>query len=112
MAREGGALRLVLQKEAPVNFCRPSVDVLFKSAVSELGAGVIGVVLTGIGQDGAEGCREIALAGGRVLVQDEASSVVWGMPGSAVENGSAASILSLEGIAEEIGRLVVPGGDC
>jgi two-component system chemotaxis response regulator CheB len=102
---EGDGARMILTRDPPVNFCRPSVDVLFRSAASEFGSRAIGVILTGIGQDGAEGCRLLALAGGRVLVQDEASSVVWGMPGSAIENGSATEALPIPGIAREIRRL-------
>ncbi len=101
----GGEIRMKLNQDPPVNFCRPSVDVLFQSAASELGASVIGVILTGIGQDGADGSRLLALAGATVLVQDEASSVVWGMPGAAVKNGSASEAIPVPEIARAIRRL-------
>jgi two-component system chemotaxis response regulator CheB len=106
LVSENHQIKLALNQDPPVNFCRPSVDRLFESAAGHLGSSAIGVILTGIGQDGAEGCRLLALAGGHVLVQDEASSVVWGMPGSAVENGSAAVALPVPEIARTLSRLV------
>ena len=81
------------------NSCRPAVDPLFRSVASVYGAGVIGVVLTGMGSDGVDGCRQIHAAGGRVLVQNRESSVVWGMPGAVHSAGLADSVLSLEAIA-------------
>ena len=79
----------------PVNRHRPSVDVLFGSVAQQAGRNAIGVILTGMGADGASGLKEMRDAGGRTIAQDEATSVVWGMPGEAVAAGGAAEILPL-----------------
>jgi two-component system chemotaxis response regulator CheB len=89
------------QKE---NFCRPSVDVLFRSVASVYGARALAVVLTGMGQDGLKGCEMMRKVGARIYVQDEASSVVWGMPGFVARSGLAEKILPLEQIGAEIVR--------
>lgn len=91
-----------LDRGTPENYCRPAVDVMFRSAVATWGGNVLGVVLTGMGSDGAQGARDIAAAGGRVLVQDEATSVVWGMPGAVVAAGAAETVLPLEAVAGAI----------
>lgn len=91
-----------LNKNAPINSCRPSANVLFQSATTAYASNVLGVVLTGMGSDGAEGCSAIRQTGGQVIVQDEESSVVWGMPGSVVRSGCADKIVPLEKIADEI----------
>ncbi len=96
--------RTRLTDDEPVHFCRPSVDVLFRSAVPVYGRDVLGVVLTGMGSDGRSGCEEIVAAGGSVLVQDEATSVVWGMPGSVAEAGLAHDILPIDAIGTALGR--------
>jgi two-component system chemotaxis response regulator CheB len=85
-----------LTQAPPENFCRPSVDVLFRSAVKAYSGAVLAVVLTGMGSDGAAGAHTIVEHGGRVLVQDRATSVVWGMPGSVAEAGLAEEVLPLE----------------
>jgi two-component system chemotaxis response regulator CheB len=82
----------------PVNFCRPAVDVLFKDAACVFGAGALAVVLTGMGSDGTEGARLLAKAGATILAQDEATSTVWGMPGSIAKAGLAKDILPLDAI--------------
>jgi two-component system chemotaxis response regulator CheB len=87
------------------NHCRPAVDVLFRSAASVYGSGVLAVVLTGMGSDGMLGCRVIREQGGSVLAQDQASSTVWGMPGAVANAGLAQRILPLNAIAPEILRL-------
>lgn len=97
--RDGPALRLDLDRGPPVNGCRPSADVLFASAVRAAGPGVLAVVLTGMGQDGLDGCRQVRAAGGRVLVQDRDSSVVWGMPGAVAGAGLADRVLPLADLA-------------
>lgn len=84
--------------------CRPSVDVLFRSAAAVYGAGVLAVMLTGMGSDGLDGCRAISAAGGRILVQDCESSAVWGMPGAVARAGLADQILPLHALAAEIVR--------
>jgi len=91
-----------LSQEAPENYCRPAVDVLFRTAVSVYGANVLGVVLTGMGQDGARGSRAVVEAGGSVLAQDRATSVVWGMPGAVATAGLAEEVLPLSALAKAV----------
>jgi two-component system chemotaxis response regulator CheB len=100
------AVRLQLHQGPPENSCRPAVDVLFRSVAKLYGTGALAVVLTGMGQDGLRGCEEIREGGGQILVQDEASSVVWGMPGFVARAGLADKILPLEQMANEITRRV------
>ncbi len=92
--------------DAPVNFCKPSVDVLFESCAKFFGPACISVVLTGMGVDGAKGALKIADVGGSVIAQDEASSIVWGMPGATVKAGACAAILSIEQMAPVLTRLL------
>ncbi|MFN7684721.1 MAG: chemotaxis-specific protein-glutamate methyltransferase CheB [Oligoflexia bacterium] len=96
-------LRLTL--DAPENFCRPAVDPLFRSAAKVYGPGVLAVVLTGMGDDGARGSIEVARAGGRVMIQDEGSSVVWGMPGAVFRAGVAQLILPIAALAERVTQM-------
>ena len=105
----GRGLRARLTDTAPVNYSRPSVDVLFRSAVQALGGRVLAVVLTGMGADGAAGAGRVADAGGTVLVQDEPSSVVWGMPGATAAAGHAHAILPLTEIAGAMERAMGEG---
>jgi two-component system chemotaxis response regulator CheB len=107
--RFGGNARVHLHEGPPENSCRPAVDVLFRSVVEQYGGGVLGVVLTGMGHDGMRGCELIRERGGQVLAQDEASSVVWGMPGAVVQAGYADKILPLDQICGEIVRRVREG---
>ena len=100
---QGGSFSVRTNTNPPENSCRPAVDVLFRSAVAT-GANVLGVVLTGMGQDGLRGCELIREKGGQVVVQDQASSVVWGMPGAVAQAGLAHAILPIEEIAPEILR--------
>lgn len=93
-----------IHEEAPENSCRPAADVLFRSVARVYGPRVLGVVLTGMGQDALVGSRAIVEAGGRVIVQDEATSVVWGMPGFVARAGLAREILPLREIAGAIRR--------
>jgi two-component system, chemotaxis family, protein-glutamate methylesterase/glutaminase len=99
VGREHGRLRVVLDAGPAVNFCRPSVDVTFASVARSCGAGVLGVVLTGMGSDGARGAAEIVERGGNIIAQDEASSIVWGMPGTVAKAGLCASIKPVQGLA-------------
>jgi len=103
------AVRLRTHDEPPENSCRPAVDVLFRSVAQVYGPRALAVVLTGMGQDGLRGCELIRESGGRVLAQDEASSVVWGMPGAVCKAGLAEKVLPLQELAPEINRLVSPG---
>jgi two-component system chemotaxis response regulator CheB len=96
--------RIRLNDAPPENSCRPSVDPLFASAARIYGAGLLAVVLTGMGSDGTIGAAAVRAAGGQVIVQDESSSVVWGMPGSVVAAGLADSVLPLDRIAGELNR--------
>ena len=98
--------RLALTEEPPVNFCRPSADVLFVSAAQLYGSAVLAVILTGMGNDGCEGAKAVAAAGGTVIAQDEASSVVWGMPGAAVSAGVVHRVLPLDEIAGAVSAAV------
>jgi two-component system chemotaxis response regulator CheB len=91
-----------LQQGPLENSCRPAVDVLFRSVAEVYGSNSLAVVLTGMGKDGLLGCRAISKAGGRVIAQDEASSVVWGMPGAVVHAGLADQVLPLSTVATEI----------
>ncbi len=107
--RHGVHVRTVLHEGPPENSCRPAVDVLFRSAARLYGPGCLGLVLTGMGQDGLRGSEHIVHAGGHVLTQDEASSVVWGMPRAVTEAGLASRTLPLTAIPEELQRAVALG---
>jgi two-component system chemotaxis response regulator CheB len=100
--RDGEIVRILTNRSAPENSCRPAVDVLFRSAANVYGPSVLAVVMTGMGQDGLRGCREIQTAGGQIIVQDEASSVVWGMPGFVARAGLADQVLPLSRLGDEI----------
>ncbi len=100
--------RTGLNQAAPENFCRPAVDPLFRSAAAAYDGAVLAVVLTGMGSDGRAGAGEIRANGGTVLVQDQGSSVVWGMPGAVSQAGFADEVLPLDRISEAILRHV-PG---
>jgi two-component system chemotaxis response regulator CheB len=103
VAKRGRAQLLIkLDDGEPVNFVKPAADVLFKSAAECVGRNLLGVVLTGMGSDGAEGAVAIRRAGGRVIVQDEQSSVATSMPLAVIEAGAADKVLPLDKIPEEI----------
>jgi two-component system chemotaxis response regulator CheB len=102
--RERGEFRLLLHEGPMENSCRPSLDPLFRSASRAGGANVLGVVLTGMGRDGVEGCRDLCSAGGAVIAQDPQSSVIWGMPGAVVEAGLAEEVLPPRELGREIAR--------
>ena len=104
--RSGTRIVLRLHDGPPENSCRPAVDVLFRSVAAVYGGAVLGVVMTGMGQDGLRGCEIIREKRGHVLVQDEATSVVWSMPGCVMKAGYANKILPLDQIAGEINRSV------
>src|SRR5712675_1755244 len=105
VARNGTDVVIALDDGPPVNFCKPDVDPLFSSAINVWQGGVLAVILTGMGSDGTRGGKEIVAAGGSVIAQDEASSVVWGMPGAAAHAGICAAILPLNQIAPKLVRV-------
>ncbi len=109
VARDGEAVRLAVHQDPPENSCRPAADVLFRSVARAYGPHALAVVMTGMGQDGLRGCEAIKEAGGQVLAQDEASSVVWGMPGFVARAGLADRVLPLGQLAAEIVRRVRAG---
>jgi two-component system chemotaxis response regulator CheB len=102
-------VRLRLHQGPPENSCRPAVDVLFRSVAEMYGAHALAVVLTGMGQDGLRGCECIREVGGQVLAQDEATSVVWGMPGLVARAGLADLVLPLDQLGPEIVRRIRKG---
>jgi two-component system chemotaxis response regulator CheB len=103
----GAGLRLDVNQGPAENSCRPAVDVLFRSVAVAYGANVLGVVMTGMGADGVLGAQNIRDAGGDVIIQDEASSVVWGMPGSVQASGLADAAYPVDQLAAEITRRVL-----
>ena len=107
--RAGTETRLRLHQGPLENSCRPSVDPAFRSAVECFGSRVLGVVMTGMGHDGLQGARYIHDAGGQVLAQDQASSVVWGMPRFIVEEGLQDEVLPLDKLADAIKQRVSVG---
>jgi len=97
--KKNGPSTVIHLDEGPMeNFCRPAVDPMLRSAVKIYGQKIMTVILTGMGQDGMLGAREIVAAGGRVIAQDEATSVVWGMPGAAALDGTCSAVLPLQEI--------------
>ncbi len=111
LRRDGVRLVCALTQAEPVNRHRPSVDVLFESVAEATRGKAVGVILTGMGCDGARGLKTMKESGAHTLAQDQATSVVWGMPGSAVELGAVDRVLPLERIADEIVRCVQTGPD-
>jgi two-component system chemotaxis response regulator CheB len=109
VARREGTTVLTLSQDPPENSCRPAVDPLFRSVAATFGARAVGVVLTGMGRDGSNGCEHLHEKGAQILVQDEASSVVWGMPGLVARKGLADEVLPLAQLGPEIRRRVLEG---
>jgi len=106
LGRRGSAYYCELDERAPVNRHMPSVDVLFKSVAEKAGANAIGIILTGMGKDGARGLLSMQEAGADTIAQDEISSVVWGMPGEAVKLNAASNIVPLNRIVEVLDVLL------
>jgi two-component system chemotaxis response regulator CheB len=100
--REGSSVTARTNQLAHENSCRPSVDVLFRAVARVYGSNALAVVLTGMGQDGLLGCEALSAAGAQIVVQDEKTSVVWGMPGFVAKAGLADAILPLSQIGPEI----------
>lgn len=109
ITQQGNQVFLETNQNPPQNFCRPSVDHLFQSVAPIYKSHTLAVILTGMGQDGLMGCRQISDYGGQIFAQDEASSVVWGMPGSVVRAGLADKVLPLNTLAIEIEKRVFVG---
>ncbi|HSP25339.1 MAG TPA: chemotaxis protein CheB, partial [Saliniramus sp.] len=103
---KGGGIVIRLDDGPPVNFCKPAVDVLFHDTASLFGSSTLAVVLTGMGSDGTHGARAIGEAGGIILVQDEATSTVWGMPGSIAKAGLAHEVLPLAAVAPAVKKFL------
>lgn len=104
-----GNFRVRITDDPPEKCCRPSVDYLFRSLAEQCAARTLGVIMTGMGDDGAEGCKLLKQRGGHVLAQDAASCVVYGMPRQVIENGFADLVRPLDQIAEAIEQAVRPG---
>ncbi len=105
-----GAQRFVrLNQDPPQNFCRPSVDVMLRSIEKIYGSRTLAAILTGMGQDGLAACRQVVEAGGTVVAQDEASSIVWGMPGAVANAGLCSAVLPLPDLAAYITRTASRG---
>ncbi|MCA1452516.1 chemotaxis response regulator protein-glutamate methylesterase [Bradyrhizobium sp. BRP22] len=105
VARHGAEITIALDDGPPVNFCKPAVDPMFTSAIDVWQGGIMSVILTGMGSDGMRGGKDIVAAGGSVIAQDEATSVVWGMPGAAANAGICAAVLPLKEIGPKLNRL-------
>jgi two-component system, chemotaxis family, protein-glutamate methylesterase/glutaminase len=105
VVRRGAEAVIALDDGPAVNFCKPAVDPLFASAIDVWQGGVLALILTGMGSDGMRGGKEIVAAGGSVIAQDEATSVVWGMPGAAANAGICAAILPLNQIGQKVVRV-------
>lgn len=104
VVREGTRVQLALDQGPQENSCRPAVDVLFRSVAEVFAERTLAMVLTGMGQDGLRGVEQVRARGGRVLVQDEASSVVWGMPGFIAKAGLADAVLTIPELAAQLVR--------
>jgi two-component system chemotaxis response regulator CheB len=102
--RKGSAI-IALDDGAPVHFCRPAVDPLLSSAAAVWGSWALGLILTGMGADGSAGAAEIVAAGGSIIAQDEATSVVWGMPGAAAAEGLCSAVLPIAEIGPKLAEL-------
>lgn len=102
--RRAGRNVIVLSQDPPENFCRPAVDPMLRSVTRSYGSGVLAVILTGMGSDGCRGCEAVVAAGGTVIAQDEATSVVWGMPGAVTNAGLCSAVLPLADLAPYIAR--------
>ena len=106
VGRQGGNVAIALDDGPQVNFCRPAVDPLFMSAIDVWKGDLLAVILTGMGSDGMRGGRDVVAAGGNVIAQDEATSVVWGMPGAAAQAGICSAVLPLNQIGQKIQKIL------
>lgn len=101
--------RLLVSEAPPIDGFRPSATFLYESVARTFGASTVAVILSGMGRDGVDGLRSVQTAGGRVIAQDEATSVVFGMPGAAVEAGVADAVLPLDAIGYRLGEIIRNG---
>ncbi len=108
--KKDGSPRIRLTQSAPENFCRPAVDPMLRSVADVYGPRALGVILTGMGRDGLEGGRAVVEKGGAIIAQDEATSVVWGMPGAVATGGLCSSVSPIGDIAGRIFKLVGGSG--
>lgn len=106
LRKKGNGVHIVVNKQPPENGTRPSADVLFRSAPIAYGSNIVAMILTGMGNDGTQGIESVKRAGGHVIVQDEETSVVWGMPGSAVSSGCVDEILPLDKIPQRLQKIL------
>jgi two-component system, chemotaxis family, protein-glutamate methylesterase/glutaminase len=102
-------LQARIDDDAPINFCKPAVDATFTTAAQIVGPAALGVMLTGMGSDGLKGSGDIVAAGGNIIAQDEASSVVWGMPGAVAKHGLCAAIEPVPKLAQVVNILTGAG---
>jgi two-component system, chemotaxis family, protein-glutamate methylesterase/glutaminase len=100
--QKAGQMRIVIDDSVPVNFCRPSIDLALTSVSEAYGTGVLAAMLTGMGSDGLQGSTDVVAAGGNLIAQDEASSIVWGMPGVVAKRGLCAAV----GPVSQLARIV------
>jgi len=100
------AVRIAIGDDEPIHFCKPAVDALFSSAAEVWGSASLALVLTGMGTDGTRGAIDLVAAGGSIIAQDEATSVVWGMPRSVAQAGLCSAVLPLDQIAQKVLRLL------
>jgi two-component system chemotaxis response regulator CheB len=106
LIRRDHGVEIVIDDSAPIHFCKPAVDALFLSASAALDGRALAIVLTGMGSDGKKGSLAIADNGGNVIAQDEATSVIWGMPGSAANAGACAAVLPINEIGPKAVRIL------
>jgi two-component system chemotaxis response regulator CheB len=109
LVKGAGNVVIRLDDGPPVNFCKPAVDPMFNSIAPIFGPATLAVVLTGMGHDGAAGAGAIHQAGGSIIAQDEATSVVWGMPGAAAEAGICSAVLPLDAIGHKLKQIIGRG---
>ena len=107
LRRVARGVAVELTQAPPVNYCRPSVDVMFDAVASCYRGNVLGVVLTGMGHDGRDGCASLKQLGAHVVVQDQATSVVWGMPGAVATAGLADEVVALDAVGPRISTLTM-----
>jgi two-component system, chemotaxis family, protein-glutamate methylesterase/glutaminase len=109
IVRTASGLQAAIDDGPPVNFCKPAVDIAFESVARTVGAGALGIMLTGMGSDGLKGSGDIIAAGGNVIAQDEATSVVWGMPGAVAKHGLCAAVEPVSKLAQIVNILAGAG---